>query len=108
MTTSDDKAAAPAAPAAAPPAAAPAAPGQPGDLAARIRAAENELAALRSQAHGTGTVLLRVEDAPGKPYALIRGGYTIGTDPVPVPQRDAGMLLDAAADAGVNLLVEEG
>ena len=50
-----------------------------------------------------GTVMLRLVQRPGGPDALIRGGYTIATDPVPVPQHAVGMLLDAAADVGVTL-----
>ena len=69
------------------PAAAPApAPAPAPDLDARIRGAEAELTRLRAEAAAQGgTVLLRIESGPGKPDAMIRGGYTIGTDPVPVP-----------------------
>ena len=97
MTTSDEKAAAAAA--------VPAAAGSPpGDLAARIRAKEAELAALRAQAPvPAGTVMLRLVQQPGGPDALIRGGYTITASPTPVPQHAVGMLLDAAADVGVTL-----
>ena len=74
------------------------------DLHARIRGAEAELARLRSEAAALPhTVLLRIKGGPGKPSAMIRGGYTIGTDPVPVPQSAVPMLSDAAAEAGITL-----
>ena len=96
MSSPDDKAAAPPA--------VPAAPAGAQDLAARIRAKEAELAALRAQAPvPAGTVMLRLVQQPGGPDALIRGGYTITASPTPVPQHAVGMLLDAAADVGVTL-----
>ena len=82
-------------------------PARTPDLDARIRGAEAELARLRREAAAqAGTVLLRIEGGPGRPDAMIRGGYTIGTDPVPVPQSAVPMLSDAAAEAGINLIEE--
>lgn len=76
------------------------------DVHARIRGLEAELARLRAEAVRAGAVLLRIESGPGKPDAMIRGGYTIGTSPVPVPQSAVPMLSDAAAQVGVTLIEE--
>lgn len=66
----------------------------------RIADLEAELAKLRAEAVAGAKTLLRVL-APH--VAFTHAGITVSADPTPVPQHAVAALLDAAAEAGVNI-----
>lgn len=66
----------------------------------RIAELEAELAKLRADAIAGAKTVLRVL----KPHvSFTHAGITVSADPTPVPQRAVADLLDAAAEAGVNI-----
>lgn len=74
--------------------------GKEQDPSARAAELESELAQIRADAMAGDKTPVRVLP----PHAsFTHGGITVGAEPTPVPQRSLGPLLEAAAEAGVNL-----
>lgn len=82
----------------------PAGPAAPADVTSRVTELEGELARLRADATREAHVLMQVA---GAHVSFSFAGVTVGTDPTPVPEHLAAALLDAAADAGVHLILTE-
>jgi hypothetical protein len=94
MTLSDEQ---PAGQEAAMPAAA------PKDPSSRAAELVDELAKIRGEAVSGAKALVRVL-APHS--AFTHGGITVGTEPTQVPAQAVPRLMEAAAEAGVNLAEE--
>lgn len=75
------------------------------DLSAKAADLEDELAKIRAQAAGEGTVRLRVED-PHVGFAL--GHINVGTDYTDVPSSSVAAIMEGAANSGVTITQEEG
>lgn len=86
----------------APDTAAPPAPEE--DLSAKAAELEGQLAEVRAQAAGEGTIRLKVED-PHVGFAL--GHLNVGTEFTEVPASSVAAIMEGAANSGVTITQEE-
>ena len=80
-------------------------PAPPEDLSGRAARLEAELAEVRAEAAGEGTVRLKVEE-PHVGFAL--GHINVESDWTDVPSSAVAAIMEGAANSGVTITQEEG